>query len=339
MTNTVTRDQVTPVASPASVPILETTALTVNYGTFTAAQDISIRVGAGEIYGLLGPNGAGKTSIIRALTTIIPVASGSATIAGHPLTDPAAVRASIGVLPESNGYPSAQTGRSYLRFYGQLFGLSRHTADERAERLLHQLGLGNNHSRISTFSRGMRQRLGLARALINDPAVLFLDEPTLGLDPAGKEDIMAHLTKTALESGTSVILCSHLLDEVERVCDRIAIMDRSRIVAEGTVEEVVAASGAAGTARIRIAPEDIGRADTALRTSFPDATIRFDNTRPGELDIPLTAGKGARSELLRSLLDAGVDVLALDLRGARLSDAFLGLTDATAPPRIRNQLS
>ncbi|NNF53942.1 MAG: ABC transporter ATP-binding protein [Acidimicrobiales bacterium] len=333
------RDNFAAVDSRLIVPILETTGLKVTYGSFTAADDISISVGEGEIYGLLGPNGAGKTSIIRALTTIIPIASGSATIAGHPLTDAAAVRASIGVLPESNGYPSAQTGRSYLRFYGQLFGLSREAADLRAERLLHQLGLGKNHSRISTFSRGMRQRLGLARALINDPAVLFLDEPTLGLDPAGKEDIMAHLTKTAVESGTSVILCSHLLDEVERVCDRIAIMDRGRIVAEGTVEEVVATSGAAGTARVRIAPEDIGRADAALRSSFPDATIGFDNTRPGELDVPLTTGKGARSELLRCLLAAGVDVLALDLRGVRLSDAFLGLTDATAPQRVRKESS
>lgn len=336
MTNTVTRAHVATVAPPMIVPILETTALTVKYGTFIAAENISIQVGAGEIYGLLGPNGAGKTSIIRALTTIIPAASGSATIAGHPLTDPAAVRASIGVLPESNGYPSAQTGRSYLRFYGQLFGLSGREADQRAERLLHQLGLGSNHSRISTFSRGMRQRLGLARALINDPAVLFLDEPTLGLDPAGKEDIMAHLTKSALDNGTSVILCSHLLDEVERVCDRIAIMDRSRIVAEGTVEEVVTASGVAGRARIRIAPQDIGRADTALRASFPDTTIGFDNTRPGELDIPIAAGKGTRSALLRSLLDAGVDVLALDLRGARLSDAFLGLTDSATSQRSGN---
>lgn len=151
---------------------LETRDLTIAYGDFVAAKGVTLRVASGEIYGLLGPNGAGKTSVIRALTTIVPIAGGTATVDGNPLNNPIAVRSSIGVLPESNGYPGAQTGRSYLRYYGQLFGLTPSMAEERAERLLAQLGLGENYGRIATFSRGMRQRLGLARALINEPAVL-----------------------------------------------------------------------------------------------------------------------------------------------------------------------
>lgn len=305
---------------------LEATGLTVKYGNFTAADGISLRVGRGEIYGLLGPNGAGKTSVIRALTTIVPAAAGTAMIDGTPLSDSSAVRSSIGVLPESNGYPGAQTGRSYLRFYGQLFGLSRRQADARAERLLRQLGLGESYRRIATFSRGMRQRLGLARALINDPAVLFLDEPTLGLDPAGKEDIMAHITRTALDDGTCVILCSHLLDEVERVCDRVAIMDRGRIVADGTVSDVVSSSGVAGYGRIRVAPDAIGSADAVLRESQAASSVRFDNARPGDIDIGLGPVEDAGSQLLGALLDAGVEIRAFDLQGARLSDAFLALT-------------
>lgn len=305
---------------------LETRDLTVAYGQFIAAETVSLQVAPGEIYGLLGPNGAGKTSVIRALTTIIPIARGTASVNGNALTDPTAVRSSIGVLPESNGYPGAQTGRSYLRFYGQLFGLSRNVADERAERLLGELGLGANYSRIATFSRGMRQRLGLARALINQPAVLFLDEPTLGLDPAGKEDIMAHITRTATDVGTCVILCSHLLDEVERVCDRIAIMNRSRIVAEGTVTEVIARAGVAGYGRIRVATETIPHADKVLRESTAAASVRFDNTRPGDINIQLGTANGSGSQLLRALLDADIEVKAFDLHGARLSDAFLELT-------------
>lgn len=315
---------------------LETRDLTVTYGDFIAAANISLRVAPGEIYGLLGPNGAGKTSVIRALTTIIPIAHGTAAVDGNPLTDPIAVRSSIGVLPESNGYPRAQTGRSYLRFYGQLFGLGRTVADERAERLLLQLGLGENYSRIATFSRGMRQRLGLARALINEPAVLFLDEPTLGLDPAGKEDIMAHITRSATDDGTCVILCSHLLDEVERVCDRVAILDRSRIVAEGTVDDVVDRAAVARHGRIRVAAESISAADSVLTESPAATAVRFDNTRPGDIDFQLDASNGSGSQLLRALLDADIEVLAFDLHSARLSDAFLALTGG-APSQSTQQ--
>lgn len=308
---------------------LETDDLTVKYGDFTAADRISIRVARGEIYGLLGPNGAGKTSVIRALTTIVPAASGSASIDGAPLSDPGAVRSAIGVLPESNGYPGAQTGGSYLRFYGQLFGLTRYEADDRSEQLLHQFGLGDAFGQISTYSRGMRQRLGLARALINRPAVLFLDEPTLGLDPAGREDIMKHITRSAVDEGTCIVLCSHLLDEVERVCDRVAIMDRSRIIAEGPVSEVIAVSEVAGHGRIRVPPSEIPTAEAALRASPAAAAIAFDNKRPGYIDILLDPSDDTGSQVLRTVLDAGVQILAFDIQGVRLSDAFLALTGAT----------
>ena len=316
------------VSSSSDGIVLETSGLTVRYGDFTAVDDVSLRAARGEILGLLGPNGAGKTSAIRALTTVVPIAAGTATIAGHSLTDPVRVRSAIGVLPESNGYPSSQTAPSYLRFYGQLFGLTMAEADAHAARLLAQLGLGGNHNRISTFSRGMRQRLGLARALINDPAVLFLDEPTLGLDPAGKEEILVHLTHTAVERGTCVVLCSHLLDEVERVCDRVAIMHHARIVAGGTVDEVIAASGIAGFGKLRIAPTDVAAADAALRSSPAAASLQYDNTRPGDLEIELADTNGARTEILRTLLAAGIEPRSFDLQGARLSDAFLTLTHA-----------
>lgn len=324
-----------PVMSASDVRwALESRELTVTYGEFTAVDHLSFRVAEGEIYGLLGPNGAGKTTVIRALTTILRPASGGAIVDGWPLTEPTAVRSIIGVLPESNGYPGAQTGLSYLRFYGQLFGLSRDAAESRAERLLRQLGLGTNTSRISTFSRGMRQRLGLARALINEPAVLFLDEPTLGLDPAGKEDIMTHITRTALEDGTCVVLCSHLLDEVERVCDRVAIMNEGRIVAEGTVADVIARSGVAGQGRVRVSPDSVAAAHAALTTSPAAETVGFDNTRPGDIDIRMDPIEGGTSALLRTLLDAGIDVLSFDLQGARLSDAFLRITSAAPPQSV-----
>lgn len=300
--------------------------LSVAYGGFTAVDRMSIGVEPGEIYGLLGPNGAGKTSAIRALTTIVPPAGGTATVAGHPLTDPVPLRASIGVLPESNGYPSGQTAHSYLRFYGRLFGLATSEATDRADRLLDQLGLGQNRDRIATFSRGMRQRLGLARALISEPSVLFLDEPTLGLDPAGKQEILAHLTRTAVEDGTCVILCSHLLDEVERVCDRVAIMHAGRLVARGTVDDVIRASGIAGFGTIRVAPHDVVAAEAILRESPITGRVRFDNTRPGDLEVELGPRLPGQAHVIGLLLDAGIEPLAYDMQGVRLSDAFLALT-------------
>lgn len=316
---------------------LEALELTVAYGRFTAVDRVSFRVRSGEVFGLLGPNGAGKTSVIRALTTIVPVASGVATVGGHELSDPVAVRSRIGVLPESNGYPSAQSGRSYLRFYGQLFGRSREAADSRAAELLDQVGLGSGGNRIGTFSRGMRQRLGLARALVNDPEVLFLDEPTLGLDPAGKEEILSHLTRLALERGTCIVLCTHLLDDVERVCDRVAIMDQGRIVADGSVADVVRRSGAVGRARIQVVPTETGQAEAALRASVA-TVVDADRgaERSGDIEITLGPGEHERGEVIHCLLAAGVVPLGFDLRGARLSDAFLALTkhpDVASPPR------
>ncbi len=306
--------------------MLESHDLTVRYGSFTAADGVSLAGEAGEILGLLGPNGAGKTSVIRALTTLVPVSRGRARIAGHELSDPVAVRSSIGVLPESNGYPAGQTARSYLRFYGELFGLSRAAAASRADRHLRRMGLADNHRRIGTFSRGMRQRLGLARAMINDPAVLFLDEPTLGLDPVGQQELLAELARAAVEDGVCVVLCSHLLDEVERVCDRVAILNGGRIVAEGSVDDVIAASGVAGFCRLRVAAHDVPAAHSILRTSPAARTLRLDNSTPGEVAVELAAGDGVRAELLRTLLDAGIEPQSFDVRGARLSDAFGSLT-------------
>ncbi len=310
----------------ARPPALDCVELVVNYGTFTAVDHVSIQVEEGEIFGLLGPNGAGKTSVIRALTTIVPAAGGTAMIGGSDLSDSVGVRSCIGVLPESNGYPGAQTARSYLRFHGRLFGLSQAEADQRADRLLAMLGLGDNYKRIATFSRGMRQRLGLCRALINNPVVLFLDEPTLGLDPAGQDEIMTHLARAAAERQTSVVLCSHLLDEVERVCDRVAIMDHGKIIADGTVDDVIAVSGVAGRGRLRVPLDDIGGAVSALQDSRAAKWLNFDNSRPGDIEIELSPDGGARRIILSRLLDAGIEPRSFDLQGARLSDAFLALT-------------
>jgi ABC-2 type transport system ATP-binding protein len=228
------------------MPTLEVVDLSRRFGPRSAVEGLSFVAEQGDIVGLLGPNGAGKTTTIRLLTTILRPTAGSFTVAGIPDREPARIRARIGVLPESAGYPARQSGRAYLVYAARLFGRSRAESAMAAQRLLDEVGLGDRAgSLISTYSRGMKQRLGIARALINDPAVVFLDEPTLGLDPAGQREVLSTVALIAGERGATVVLSTHTLAEVEQVCSTLLILDRGRLRAAGTVSEVKAAVGAA----------------------------------------------------------------------------------------------
>ena len=223
---------------------LEAHAVTKAYRALVAVEELSFTAEAGEVIGLLGPNGAGKTTAIRVLTTILAPTSGSFAVAGIPHTRPAEIRRRVGVLPESAGYPEQLTGVEFLRYHARLYGHSRASADATAAVLLRDVGLADRQSSpISTYSRGMRQRLGIARALVNDPAVVFLDEPTLGLDPAGQEQIMRVIDGMARERAATVVLSTHLLAEVEEVCSRVLILNRGHLVADGTVAEVTQRAG------------------------------------------------------------------------------------------------
>jgi len=223
---------------------LEAHALTKAYRGLVAVEDLSFTATAGEVIGLLGPNGAGKTTAIRVLTTILAPTSGSFAVAGIPHTRPAEIRRRVGVLPESAGYPEQQTGIEFLRYHARLYGQAVASARSTAAALMRDVGLAARQgSPISTYSRGMRQRLGIARALVNEPAVVFLDEPTLGLDPAGQEQIMRVIQGLARERAATVVLSTHLLAEVEEVCSRVVILNRGRLVADGTVAEVTQTAG------------------------------------------------------------------------------------------------
>jgi ABC-2 type transport system ATP-binding protein len=262
------------------------------YGSLMAVADLSFEAAEGEILGVLGPNGAGKTTAIRVLTTILAPTRGTFAVAGIPHTRAAEIRRRIGVLPESAGYPEHQTGEEYLRYHARLYGRSRAGARAVAAVLLDEVGLADrSRSLISTYSRGMRQRLGIARALVNEPQVVFLDEPTLGLDPAGQRQMLAIVRRIAQERGATVLLSTHLLAEVEETCSRVLILNRARAVALGTVAEVAARAAAPRAARLSIPAADKERA-------------------------------------LRALAAADVTILGSELEGARLSDAFLAMTEA-----------
>jgi ABC-2 type transport system ATP-binding protein len=270
---------------------VEAHALTKAYRTVVAVQDLSFTAGAGEVIGLLGPNGAGKTTAIRVLTTILAPTAGSFAVAGIPHTRPAEIRRRVGVLPESAGYPEQQTGMEFLRYHARLYGHSRASAQSTSAALLRDVGLGERRSSpIATYSRGMRQRLGIARALVNDPAVVFLDEPTLGLDPAGQEQVLRVIERISREHAATVIVSTHLLAEVEEVCSRVLILNRGRLIADGTV------------------------ADIARRAAAPRHAL-------------LRVSADAREQALQALTEAGIPLVASELEGARLSEAFLSMTE------------
>jgi ABC-2 type transport system ATP-binding protein len=314
---------------------LEVSGLCKRYGQRVALTDLDVVVGGGEILGMLGPNGAGKTTAIRILTTILEPTRGSFSVAGVPHTRPADVRRRIGALPESAGYPARQTGEEYVRYHARLHGRSRQSARDTARALLEDVGLAERGaSSIASYSRGMRQRLGIARSLVNDPSVVFLDEPTLGLDPAGQRQVLALVRRLAEERGVTVVLCTHLLGEVEELCTRVLILNRGRVVADGTVSEVVRRVGAARSARVRVPPERVADARRALLATGVVERAEPAAGQPGALALTFARADGRRDDEvvragLRILLDARVPLLSFELEGARLSDAFLAMTEAS----------
>jgi ABC-2 type transport system ATP-binding protein len=317
---------VTPSPSTAAV---EAHGVAKQYGPLVALEDLTFSVEPGEILGVLGPNGAGKTTAVRVLTTVLAPTRGSFSIAGIPHPRAGRIRRLVGVLPESAGYPEWQTGQEYLEFFGRLYGHGRAGARSVAETLLGHVGLSDRGgSLIAGYSRGMRQRLGIARALVNDPQVVFLDEPTLGLDPAGQRQVLALVREMARERGTTVLLSTHLLDEVEEVCSRVLILNRGRVVADGTVSEVARRAAAPRSARLRVAPHHLQQARTTVAGAAGVERVDATDGQPGALTVTLDGdiGETGMNDGLRALAEAGVPVLAFELEGARLSDAFLAMT-------------
>ena len=311
---------------------VEAVRLTKHYGVRSAVEDVSFTASQGEIVGLLGPNGAGKTTTIRLLTTVLVPTSGEFSIAGYPSTSASEIRRCIGVLPESSGYPAHQTGGEYLRFFARLYGLSRSKANSLAAQLLATVGLEQRaESSISTYSRGMRQRLGIARALINDPVVVFLDEPTLGLDPAGQAQVLDLIRTIAKSRAATVVLSTHLLPEVEDVCSKVVILNHGRVAGAGSVGEVISTALIEQSAELRVPIDLVERARNVL-AGFPKLAVDQLAEQPDVLVLAVdgagtSGGSGdVMNAALAAITAAGIPVLRFELEGARLSDAFFKMT-------------
>jgi len=309
------------------VTAVEAVGLTRTYGAVTAVDGLTFALEEGRVLGVLGPNGAGKTTAIRMLTTILPPSSGRFAVAGIPDGSEREIRRRIGVLPESAGYPARESGEEYLAYHARLHGRPAAEAVAAARRLLAEVGLADRESAlIHTYSRGMRQRLGIARALVNDPAVVFLDEPTLGLDPQGQRDVLQMVRRLAGERGVTVLLSTHLLDEVEQVCTDVLILNHGKVAALGPVAAVVSRAAAPRSARLRTGPDRVEEAVTRLAAVHAVSAARAADGRPGEVTIELSAelaAPAAAAAVLATLVEAGVPVAEFTLEGGRLSDAFL----------------
>ncbi|MBC7340011.1 MAG: ABC transporter ATP-binding protein [Firmicutes bacterium] len=218
--------------------------LTKRYGELVAVDHLDLDIYEGEVFGLLGPNGAGKTTTILMLLGLTEPSEGTVRVAGHdPTREPLAVKRLAGYLPDNVGFYEDMTGRENLRYTARLNRLPPAPAEERIAALLDSVGLGGDADRpVREYSRGMRQRLGLADALVKDPRLLILDEPTLGIDPEGVREVLALIVRLAREEKRTVLISSHLLHQIQEICDRVGIFVRGRLVDPGpiSVPELVA---------------------------------------------------------------------------------------------------
>ena len=298
--------------------LIEASGLCKRFGDFTAVEDVSLRVDAGEILALLGPNGAGKTTTIRMLASILLPTAGTASLAGYDIyRHPVEIRRSVGLLTEHHGLYTRMRGAEYLAFFGDVYGMDRRLCRSRIVDLMGQFGLqGDSGRRLGEYSKGMRQKLALVRALLHDPRILLLDEPTSAMDP-GSARLVRETIAGLRAAHRAVIVCTHNLTEAEQLADRIAIIRAGRIVVQGTTAELRQSYFGEPEMELRVA----GSLD-GVSKSLPDGArlvasgsdwLRYCTPRPAEVN----------PKVLRVMADAGLSVVTLSEVGPTLEDIYL----------------
>jgi ABC-2 type transport system ATP-binding protein len=310
-------------------PAVETTRLHKSYGSVEALRGVDLRVETGSVFGLLGPNGAGKTTAVRILTTLLLPDDGSAQVAGFDVVhDASKVRAQIGLAGQYAAVDENLTGFENLEMVGRLYHLGRGPSRARARELLSSFDLADAGGRlVRTYSGGMRRRLDLAAALVARPPVLFLDEPTTGLDIRSRIGLWDAI-EALVSEGTTVLLTTQYLDEADRLADRIAVIDQGLVIAEGTPDEL---KDQVGGERLDIHLCDSQRGEEAVAAL---ASIASDRPflEDGSVRVPVAQRRGTIAEAVRALDDAGIAIDDISVSVPTLDDVFLNLTGRPAEP-------
>ncbi|MBI5241071.1 MAG: ATP-binding cassette domain-containing protein [Elusimicrobia bacterium] len=299
----------------SSAPAIETAGLTKRFGDLTAVDRIDLSIREGEVFALLGPNGAGKTTFISMLCTLVRPSAGTARVAGRDIvSEGLAVRRNIGIVFQEPSVDDLLTGRENLQLHSMLYGVPRREIPGRIDRMLATVGLGERaDDRVRAYSGGMRRRLEIARGLIHEPRILFLDEPTLGLDPASRQAVWGYIRDLRRRAGTTIILTTHYMEEADSLSERVAIIDRGRIVELGTPDELKRKVGG-DLVRLRcgVGPEAFSGLDYVKEAVREDGGLR------------LTVADAPRH--LKALLDRCPEVEEVQVRRVTLEDVFLKFT-------------
>jgi ABC-2 type transport system ATP-binding protein len=307
----------------APAPAVEARGLTKRYDGHTAVDHLDLVLAHGEIFGLLGPNGAGKTTTILMLLGLTEPTEGEARVLGFdPRFQALEVKRRVGYVPDDVGFYGQLTGRENLRYTARLNGLGGPAAEERISGLLADVGLEHAaDARVETYSRGMRQRLGIADALVKDPQVAILDEPTVGIDPEGVAEILALIRSMARDRGATVLLSSHLLHQVQSVCDRVGIFVGGRMVTEGRVAELAdRVAGSRVTIELGVDDGDAREVERRLAKVEGISEVARDERDPTRWR--LVAERDVRPQIARTLVEAGVPVRSLHRREDELDELY-----------------
>jgi ABC-2 type transport system ATP-binding protein len=313
---------------------IRTVGLGRRFGDFTAVDGVDLAIDRGEIYGFLGPNGAGKSTTVRVLCTLLSPTSGTAEVAGFDVaTRPGDVRLRIGVALQEAALDPKQTGRELLRLQGLLYGLPRKAMAARVDQLGELIDLTDALDRpIATYSGGMRRRLDLVAALVHNPEILFLDEPTTGLDPVSRSHVWDEVRRLNDELGMTIFLTTQYLEEADLLCDRVGIIDRGKIVAEGTPEELKRKVGA------DVIVVRVDRDARSLR-EVVEAVDGVDGVEAHGQELVITTANGSAAVSPVAVALSGCDVVVRDLtlRTTTLDDVFLELTGARIEHEATNE--
>jgi ABC-2 type transport system ATP-binding protein len=312
------------------VPAIETTNLQLTYSDGTrAVEDVSLRVPSGEFFGFLGPNGAGKTTTIKVLATLLAPSAGTVRVNGYDVTErPQAVRESIGYMAQETSVDEELTARENVRFACQAYGVPRDQRADRIDELLDLVDLADvADKRAREFSGGMKKRLDAATALVHEPPLVFLDEPTTGLDPKARNRLWEYFRRIN-ERGTTVFLTTQYLEEADELCERVGVIQSGEIVATDSPDALKSQVGGDVLELSLADPDDdeLARAASITRDApgFADATVETDGDA---LVVTVEGARRAGPDLLVALRDAGVDVTGFDVRSPTLDDVFLAITD------------